>query len=235
MEHNGHSISNQLKGLLVKECCVCGAPLFLSYVVDGYGNMACVSHRDEIIYCSSCQRMCGTDSISIGAGRRVCANCHDNLPDESSCKRIEAYVRKVLLDNGLSIPAFKLERVSAERFVSLGHPNASGLASKVGNKYVVYVLCELINTALAEVLAHEMTHIWQWENSVSVRTEINEGFCNLASFIVLKGIDTDMAKIKVRNLELNPDSIYGVGFRKVKEYYDRNGMDMTIKKMETRR
>ena len=68
-----------------------------------------------------------------------------------------------------------------------------------------------------------------------MRTEINEGFCNLASFIVLKGIDTDMAKIKVRNLELNPDSIYGVGFRKVKEYYDRNGMDMTIKKMETRR
>ena len=235
MEHNDHSISDQLKGLFIKECCVCGAPLLLSYIVDGYGNMACMSHRNEIIYCASCQRICGKDSTSIGARRRVCANCHDNIPDEPSCKRIKAYVRKVLLDNGLAIPAFKLDRVSAERFVSLGHPNASGLASKDGNSYVVYVLRELINTALAEVLAHEMTHIWQWENNVYVRTEISEGFCNLASFIVLKGINTDMAKIKVRNLELNPDSVYCAGFRKVKEYYDQNGIDMTIKKMKTRK
>ena len=44
-----------------------------------------------------------------------------------------------------------------------------------------------------------------------------------------------MAKIKVRNLELNPDSVYGAGFRKVKEYYDQNGIDMTIKKMKTRK
>lgn len=80
-----------------------------------------------------------------------------------------------------------------------------------------------------------MTHIWQWENNVYVRTEISEGFCNLASFIVLKGINTDMAKIKVGNLELNPDSVYGAGFRKVKEYYDQNGIDMTIKKMKTRK
>ena len=33
----------------------------------------------------------------------------------------------------------------------------------------------------------------------------------------------------------NPDSVYGAGFRKVKEYYDQNGIDMTIKKMKTRK
>lgn len=230
------SIAEQLKGILIKECCICGAPLFTTCLVDGYGNMACNCHTQEIIYCASCSRMCEKDLNPIGADRFICSGCLPHIPDEQGCRKIVSYVRKVLADQGLLIPAFSLERVPAEKFLQLGHPAANGLDVKNGDSYKIYVLQELINTAMAEVIAHEMTHTWQWENNVTVRNDISEGFCNLASYIiVLRGIDTDMARIKVRNLKLNPDSIYDAGFRKVKEDYNKNRMDRTIKRMETRR
>ena len=212
-------------------CCVCGKHIYGGYWCDAYGNKACQEH--SVVMCASCSRICSSDMVSIGQGRYVCKTCHDRIPDEDSCKRITSFVKKTLAGLGLTIPNFTLSRVSMDRLYEFQHNNAvTGLATAGGNGYEIYILKDIVNTTFAEILAHEMTHLWQWEQHVTVRDEIVEGFCNLSSFIVLKAIDTELARVKVRELEANPDKIYGDGFRKVKQFYDANGMEKTIAKMK---
>lgn len=88
-------------------------------------------------------------------------------------------------------------------------------------------------TSYTSVLAHEMLHLWQYKNGLSLRQDICEGFCNLGSYEILKSIGTQVAKSRMAIMEKPTDPIYGDGFRKVKVVYDRGGCAEVINKIKS--
>ena len=101
--------------------------------------------------------------------------------------------------------------------------DCSRILQHIRKRYTVHVLDCLSKTAFAEVMAHELLHLWLYDHSLVPSKRITEGFCNLGSFEVLSGIQTDKAKVKLQNIISNSDSVYGEGFRVVKQVYDVEG------------
>jgi hypothetical protein len=114
-----------------------------------------------------------------------------------------------------------------------GDKNVRGLAQSIGLDYTVYVYMELSRVAFAQVLAHEVLHIYQYRNHISPPKAICEGFCNLGSYIVLKQINNAEAKAAIESLKRNPDPIYGEGFRHMLSIFEAGGWDAAI--MEVKR
>lgn len=101
------------------------------------------------------------------------------------------------------------------------------------NGYTIVVLRHLSKTVLALVMAHEMLHIWQYENQLFPPAPITEGFCNLGSYLILQSIGSKVASGQILLLSNSTDPIYGDGFRKMKEMYERQGLPSVIAYMHS--
>ena len=90
-------------------------------------------------------------------------------------------------------------------------------------KHKIYIFNQMPKIQFAGVLAHELLHVWQNEKGISLPPPLTEGFCNLGSYVVYKSIGNELAIRMIKNLENDPSSVYGDGFRKVFEVYKREG------------
>ena len=211
-------------------CLICGSPIVGTYYVDSYGNKVCEQHHENVFHCSCCGCFCGKESIELSNGVIVCEDCYKNFPSDDECKRIIRHIRRVYRSLPIgSIHTFRLLRIPSAEW-SEGR-NVTGLASRIGRTYTIKVPEFLSKTVLAEVLAHEMLHLWLYDKNVSKKQRIIEGFCNLGSFEILSRIKTEKARVKRDSILVNPDAIYGDGFRIVKKVYDNSGWDGVIKKI----
>ena len=211
-------------------CLICGHPLWGTYYVDSYGNKVCEQHYETVVHCSCCGCFCGKESVDLSDGVIVCKDCHQNIPSDEECKQIIRHIRRVYRSLPIgAIPSFRLLRIPAAEW-SEGR-SVSGLASRAGRTYSIKVPEYLSKTVLAEVLAHEMLHLWLYDKGVSKKQRIIEGFCNLGSFEILSRIKTEKARVKRESILENPDAIYGDGFRIVKKVYDDLGWDGVINKI----
>jgi len=212
-------------------CSICGTPILGVYLVDAYGNKACHHHKDQLHYCLSCGRFCDSKSTMLDNGVYVCSDCSENVPSDIDCSRIVQHIRKKYRELPIGIiPSFNLVRLS---YCDWPRDHKSvGLAIRDGKSYTIRVLDCLSKTSFAEVMAHELLHLWLYDHSLVPSERITEGFCNLGSFEILSGIQTDKAKVKLQNIISNPDSIYGEGFRMVKQVYDVAGWDGVIERIK---
>ena len=114
--------------------------------------------------------------------------------------------------------------VSAEKMYQLTHDkNTRGLAQAVGSNYTIFVYRELSRVAFAQVLAHEMLHIYQYNRNIHPEKSLCEGFCNLGSYVVLKAIHVKEADAAIENMKKCTDPIYGDGFRHLLTIYKNGG------------
>lgn len=76
-----------------------------------------------------------------------------------------------------------------------------------------------------KVLAHEIGHVYIRSNKIKFPPDIEEGLCNLLSYLYMRQLckqaDTPQPKLRfyMRQMEKDPDDIYGEGFRKVFNMY----------------
>lgn len=215
---------------IVSTCTICGAPILELHLVDAYGNNACYHHKEQLHFCISCGRFCGKDA-RLRPNMYLCSDCVRNALSAEDCSKIVNYIRKRYLELPIgAIPPFKLERVSCQDWSLSNKSVGHAIQNEAG--YSVRVLDCLTKTAFAEVMAHELLHLWIYEHRLSPSNRVAEGFCNLGSFEILSGIQTEKAKVKIRNIESNPDSVYGDGFRMVKQEYDVSGWKGVINRIK---
>lgn len=220
--------------ILLKEhspiCSVCGALIMGVYYIDAYGNKACERHYGSLIHCASCGCFCGKDAVSVTGDLVICKDCHDNIPSDEECKRIIRHIRRKYRSLPIgTIPSFRLYRIPADAWTE--GKRTTGLAINSGKNYSIKVPAYLSKTTLAEVLAHEMLHLWLYERNCRKSARIIEGFCNLGSFEILRSIKTEKARVKIKSIEGNPDATYGDGFRIVKKTYESSGWEGVITKI----
>ena len=107
------------------------------------------------------------------------------------------------------------------------HGNLKGF-TQVNNKYkshpyyTIFILFGLPRIEFEAVLAHELMHIWIYINYPNLKNKDVEGLCNAGSALIYINDGTCFSKIHLKAMEDNPDSIYGDGYRKMKELLEKS-------------
>lgn len=209
-----------------KICLVCGNPPQSTHYVDWAGNCVCEAHRDIVHFCISCSRYCKPrDKYNFGNRFSLCPICESDLINQKIVGNVVAYIKKAYIKAGFGeIRNWHLYVTDPETmYQKMQNPYIKGFANRIGSKYEIYVLKHLSRVSFADVLSHEILHIWQYNNKYSPEKWKCEGFCNLGSYYVLSHIATEEALERIAAMERNPDLVYGEGFRRMKAVYDQGG------------
>lgn len=218
------------------KCAICNKILWGTFLVDSWGQKICSKHKVE--YCTSCGRFVKPTDIHLSDGRCLCSFCKSSIvvtPQHVSW--VNQKVRDILLKIGfgalpMNIP---IQIVTPQEMAKLNGTgvvnfNQAGLtkyrkissASSSKKEYRIYVLDYFQKVKFAGVLAHELIHVWQYEKDIALSTQLTEGLCNLASYLVYKDINTDLSRMYIKFLQEDHDPIYGDGFRKVLALYQQH-------------
>ena len=116
------------------------------------------------------------------------------------------------------------------------HGNLKGFTQTNRNhfsqpSYTIYILFGLPRIEFEAVLAHELVHIWLYNNQVNLQTEIEEGLCNLGSALIYRNDGTHFSNIHLKAMDNDPHAIYGDGYRHMKTQLEKLGWDGIIKQL----
>lgn len=235
-------------------CPICNESIRGTVVQDFWGNIYCARHELERPHCEYCGRLViralTGGGLEFPDSRVICNLCLKTAIylDETARPRIEG-VGQWLLDRGMNFGSItlavrlmqvpELERISKHTGTSLlgvtfrqeiptyqGPPirRVSGIGLLWGLPQVVF----------EGVAAHELGHAWLFVNHIeSLEAWGEEGFCNLLMYQWFQQIGTREAEYQMWQLETRPDPLYGDGFRKVRQLFDKYNLDKLIEYLLT--
>ena len=106
------------------------------------------------------------------------------------------------------------------------------LADKIIDQdYHIYILSNLHEEIFNAVLAHELLHVYLFQNQIDLKSDIREGFCNLGSSLIYENYSSKLSDYRLKNMNENSDPDYGIGFRKMKSMLDKIGWKRLLKKL----
>ena len=229
-------------------CTICLQPLQGEFSVDAWGNTFHSRHENEGVFCFSCSRII-SEGVTHGGyiysdGRHLCSLCHTSVVNEDSV--IQNAYRSVLnqlesvgiqnIPRDLSIELVSLDQLN-KNSGNLAHSNLKGftktelLTNSKNNQtrtYQVFLLNGLPKIEFEAVLAHELLHVWLYEQNAVLSLEKTEGFCNLGGSLIYENDSTQFSRIHLQAMESEPDPIYGGGFRSMKSRLDKLGWNKLL-------
>jgi hypothetical protein len=227
-------------------CDVCGGVIKGGYISSYWGNAYHPEHVGKEIQCSFCRRFI-VGKLMEGAivfqdGRHLCGECASTAVFESAeAASLLAGVAKQLADFGLKVDPrsidINLVNKDALRRLASGtskdtrgfvdYEIARSMSGGVEHRTIrMYLLYGMPRTAIIGTIAHELTHVWLFQQGEEERDRaLVEGSCNFAAYLILQKMGTDQAGFIIDNMENDPDAVYGEGFRRIKRYAEANGLD----------
>jgi len=237
--------------LFPSQCAVCGKLMLAGgMLMDLWGNVHCARHREEYPACSACNRIvCPRltgGGVTYADGRVVCSLCRETAVDtKQQAKPIVEAIAGWLHDRGVRFEGLvlkidlgsthQLRRAQGDR----SSPTGPGWGQLLGviarttehrDGHVrrkvngVTILSGLPRELFEGVVAHELGHAWLYLARVdNLESWAEEGFCNLLSYVLHKERSTDEAHHWVKALEMDPDPVYGEGFRRVRTIFKKHG------------
>jgi len=127
----------------------------------------------------------------------------------------------------LQIKGFNMSTVSTT--------TSLGILTSRKFKHNIFMLTHLTNTEFVGMLAHEMLHAWLVQNGVKMSNKMEEGFCNMGSYLMYSSTLGELAKMQLKSLHENPDPIYGDGFREMYDLFKRLGWKELIRNVKEKR
>lgn len=236
---------------IVPRCDICDAPLDGKYVVDFWGTNFHKTHSDELPECSSCSRLISEKTTDggyrLGDGRTLCGICNrtaviDEFIIESSLNQ----VKRLLASNGINdlpseipisiVAKDKLKQISpiySENMKGFTDQNAQSINGKIiSRESHIYILSHLPRINFESVLAHELMHVYLFENDLDLRSDIREGFCNLGSEMVYEDDNSQYSQFMLQSMKESPDPDYGEGYRKMSKILYRKGWRYVLEELE---
>ncbi len=228
------------------KCSICNKPIIGEYLIDNFGLKYHKHHEAELKRCDVCNRLISDKTTNGGIkysdGRNICNVCKNKKM--TSFWQYELSMNKVIsrLNNyGLRfnketiklkvVDLTELQRVSKNRHAKnikgFSYTNIEVLGSKKTFEHTVYVLNGIPPKYAESTIAHELMHVWISVNiNHKLTKQFEEGSCNYISYTYLKSDYSDDAENIIKQLQNNPDKIYGDGYRKV---YNRfRGRDFNL-------
>jgi len=231
-------------------CVVCNKAIMEAYQQDYWGNPAHAGHSADTPECDFCERFIVggfvANSVELPDGRRLCGLCAPtSVTTLDTARELMSATAAALRRHGIRVstdgipllllPRDRMQMLSsdAEHRVAgftdfVVEPQANGKwKAETFNIDLLYGMPE-IETRYA--LAHELMHVWLARRSID-RGDVAliEGSCGYASFLVMLDMATRESEFVVHQIQMEPDSVYGGGFRRVKGYVDANGVEAWLK------
>ena len=218
------------------KCVICNTEIRGPYVLDAWNQAMCAAHKVE--FCSSCGRFVKSTDLHLADGRCLCSLCRPSVVSaQPHIEWVEKRVRPVLAKYGIDglpvnipikiVTPAEMAGVRGGGQITLEQHGltktimAMGVCSKQ-YRHTIYILDSTPKIRFAGVLAHEMLHVWLNEKGASLSPMHTEGFCNMGSYVVYKEIDNELSLHMIKQMEKDPNPVYGDGFRCVKRYFDGN-------------
>jgi hypothetical protein len=227
-----------------RSCTVCGRPPTGTISVSLHGEITCVRHPVRAL-CVFCGR---PDPEPQPPGWRTfapglrCTTCGaDVVETQAEARRLLPGIRREMADIGITLPTRVLVRlVPCDQLDPGRQPIAGALLLGVtehiprgaGRRAEVVEIRIARGQPLLQfgrAVAHEMGHAWLTQHG-AVRPDpaIEEGLCELFAHGWLKRRDGPTAEELRRRLRENPDPVYGVGFRTVRDAATRHGVSAVL-------
>jgi len=183
-----------------QRCRSCGTALLRDYTYFE-GNEAlkyCADCVRKYPACADCGAPSGADKTKLDDNRVLCPECMKSaLFQPRQVTPIKSVVIDYLQNNlGMSVKhriAYSMEgRNFLEKKSNGIHGDLNGLFYRKGDEYNIYVLYGLRRKDLILVLAHEISHAWQAENTRGKPDlEDLEGFAQWVAYQALRYFDYD--------------------------------------------
>jgi hypothetical protein len=232
--------------LLPARCGICGKILLVgAFAISPDGRSYCRRHLDEYPLCACCARPVCQPLTGGGAtyadGRTVCNVCRRTAIDTKEqgkpvVEGVFSWLHRIgVRFRGLTLRLEILDRKELARRLSV---QDAGLTTGVIFKGFVAgpekarerrvggiaLLSGMPQELFAGSAAHELGHAWLFLNRADgLEPWAEEGFCNLLRYVWHKQQGTDESRFWIKAMEIDPDPVYGEGFRRVKNTFKKHG------------
>lgn len=231
-------------------------------VLRGYKKKFLCHKCAKLPKCFSCYQP--ADSAKFNDGRFICKKCHRTaISDPDKIKKIANEVRTLMKDKlglgtdhkieyqvvssdelskktehqhqGLELGLYRFEQVIEKTTTTrsfMGKTEKTSREVIKSETHTVYFLYGIPENKLREVAAHELAHDWMQEFYPEITDlKTKEGW---AEFVASKvNIIYGRGEMNKR-MEMNPDSIYGAGYRMLKKVSLQNDPESVYKFLESK-
>lgn len=236
---------------VLPKCNICEKSLTGTFSVDFYGNQYHSFHEKEYLRCTSCNRLI-TNLLTNGGkdytdGRSICNICYpEAIFDVVRISGLLEKVRIKLNSFGIStssgnikikgVNLIELKKVSGNSFSKSVKGFCETTSERIGlskAKYThtIYVLNGLPSSRIEGIIAHELMHVWINQNTSRKQSnKIIEGSCNYIAYLYLLEQNQSLSvKQLISEIENDPSSLYGDGFRVIKDMFHKKGVLQLLK------
>ena len=259
-EDGGHKYHVQCyKNNKLPKCSYCTKPLEGVHLKDSWGNLYHEYHNGaKTPTCFSCNRVISKKTsnggVRLNDGRTLCSFCnkyaivqpHQVAPHNRAARArlqkvgisgIPTNVKVQLVDqkqlarltNGLS---YHIK--GGMRGLTLSEETLVG-KKRTNSTHTIYLLQHMATLELEGVLAHELIHVWLFENRIKLSSAETEGLCNLGNYLTYSENPSPMAKHFLQTLQDDKDPVYGDGYRTMKARLDQLGWPKLLSSIKQRK
>lgn len=239
-------------------CAACGGDIIGGRTwTDEWGGKFHLEHARGK-RCNYCNRAISDrytgGGVTTPEGRDVCNLCQATaVSDDQNATQLAGRIRNRMEGWGLRfamgpIPARVVDQGTLSLLPRLdvlmpggkptGTTNRTWRVAPDGRGFIpeatVYVLQGMPRQSAERTIAHELMHVWMWQDKQPRHSDaVEEGVSNLAALLQLQEEGSPLSlKLKERMLaEDNP--YYGEGMRRALAYVEANGFDGLIKMLRT--
>ena len=208
-------------------CPVCGHTMTIRRGVALTGEQFCDRHLEETP-CALCAMPADARGLALPLCRRCAAT---SIHTQADVGRELPRVKRQLAALGIrTVTPVRVKLASPETLRGIAGDHALGVTVTQGMDVVdLLVLKDLPLLKFGTVVAHEVMHAYMTQNGFGqVPARVAEGLCQLLAYAWIIRQDGMLSTAERRQIEENPDPVYGDGFRHVYEAVRRVGVRHTL-------
>ena len=241
---------------IAPRCAYCGKPLMGEYLIDHWGTMYCKEHQGRYPTCSYCGRLVPPQQQEqrVESGESVrCPFCRTSAIETIDQARpifsrlIQWVNNQGLIYNNLHLSLELVDRQKLAKLIT-GRAGTAGIHSQGITLSTTHTLngrvvrTEVSGVAVLEgmpaisfqgVTVHELGHVWLIVHDIKhLPSWAEEGFCELLTHRYYSQLNTEESRYYAQGIETNPNSVYGVGFRRVRAIADAMGFQGFVEALQ---
>ena len=219
-------------------CDICNVAMSGQYMLGQWGERYCSRHERKLHHCFSCYRLVCDRLTGGGArysdGRHMCNLCRTHcVTDISEGERLLIPVQRKLVELGLGLGESvlplrlpmgdELKRLNHKAHgnepVGMARSRATVRDGRIITRDIeeILVIYGITREHFQAIAAHELMHAWLFLNGYDhLPSVVEEGLCELASYLWLVDQSSPQARHHLKLLEGRDDPIYGEGLSKAR-------------------